>query len=252
MQSLESSDIKGVVLTVDDALYVRAAVKKALEPRGFTVLQASDGHHARSLLESYHGELSLIFLDIVMPRMNGLEFLRSIREEGLNVPVVMLSAASSKKMLIECADLGISGFLAKPLVMDQIFSKVEEVLGIPMEADKKKVKRLLTIDMHDRSRSHVQDIMEDGDILCQFPDTADSFLECLEDLQYNAVMINVACFEPGSLQNLHDRLERADGSCRFLLYSSETSRLLTGGERRMADTCLTYPLSLEKIVEALT
>lgn len=251
MQGLQSSDTRGVILTVDDALYVRTAVKKALEPQGFTVLQASDGQHAQSLLESYQGELSLILLDIIMPRMNGLEFLRHIREEGLNVPVVMLSAASSKKMLLQCADLGISGFLAKPLVLNQIFTKMEEVLGIQMNVDEKKTQRLLVIDMHDRSRFQVQEMMQAVDIHCQFPDTADTFLDCLEELQYDAVMINVACFEPDSLQNLHDRIEKADASCRFLLYSSEVSRLLTGGERRMADSCLSYPLGLEKIMEAM-
>jgi len=246
-----SSNSKGTILTVDDALYVRTALKNALEPKGFHILQASDGSHAKSLLESYEGELSLILLDIIMPRMGGIEFLQYIRGEGLNTPVVMLSAASSKKILMECAGLGISGFLTKPLILEQVYEKVGEILNMDLQEAEPQDIRLLVMDTNSRSKPQISKILEASSYRSYFPECAESCMECVENLYYDAVLVNVVCVDANFVKELRSRLDTKEDGFRLILYSSEVSRFLTGGERRMADRCLPYPFGLEKLDETV-
>jgi len=118
------------VLIVDDEPNVRLMLQTALESVGYEVIEAGDGQAA---LEQLRGSRSspacdLILLDLLMPKMDGMELLRQLRAQGNIVPVVILTAHGSIPEAVEAMKLGAIDFLAKPLTPDALRRVVAEVI----------------------------------------------------------------------------------------------------------------------------
>ncbi|MCI9493036.1 MAG: response regulator transcription factor [Lachnospiraceae bacterium] len=99
------------VLIADDEKEIRDLLRLYLEKDGYQVLEAEDGRAAVSILEKE--EVDLALLDIMMPKMDGYQVLKRIRE-GSNIPVMVLSAKSQDADKILGLDLGADDYLAKP------------------------------------------------------------------------------------------------------------------------------------------
>src|SRR5437588_6922704 len=99
------------VLVVDDEPIVRDVVVKYLENAGFDTLEAQDGLAARALLEQKTP--TAIVLDLMMPRMDGLELCRWIRGRS-DVPVIMLPALGEEADRIVALELGADDYVTKP------------------------------------------------------------------------------------------------------------------------------------------
>ena len=110
-------------LIVDDSRTTRQMVMAALKQTGlaeFTFTEADDGIHA---LDQYQdGHTQLLFVDMNMPRMNGLEFIRKLRTQHKNCPpAVMITGESSTDKLTEAMhETGIDAFLLKPVDRDRL------------------------------------------------------------------------------------------------------------------------------------
>ena len=110
------------ILLVDDDRDIRETLQELLEQEGHHVVTARNGVEALALARSEHP--AVILLDLFMPVMDGLEFRRVQREdpELAPSPVVVVSAAAGMEGKI--AELGVAGFLEKPLRIDQLFETV--------------------------------------------------------------------------------------------------------------------------------
>ena len=127
-----SQDASGgarAVLIVEDDRFLRRACEVSLRQRGFTVLSAPDGEAA---LEIIRGELpGLVLLDLLMPRMSGLELLRRLRadERTRTLPVLVLSNSSREEDMAELGSLGITAYLVKAnLSLEQLGETVKQLL----------------------------------------------------------------------------------------------------------------------------
>jgi CheY-like chemotaxis protein len=109
------------VLVVEDEEDLREMVRDALELNGYTVVTASDGHDALGKLAGIE-RLCLIILDLLMPGMNGWDFVEVLRKraELAAVPVVVQSSAPGR------APVGVARVLQKPVVFEQLLSVVRE------------------------------------------------------------------------------------------------------------------------------
>lgn len=103
------------VLVVDDDRVARSELCELLDQLGYDTVEADDGAKAQVALACHR--VSLIFLDLRLPYMNGREFLRRIAAEGasLPAPVVVLSGHSDTWDRVSCKGLGVSAFLRKPI-----------------------------------------------------------------------------------------------------------------------------------------
>ena len=119
------------VLVVDDTKNIRMLLKKCLEFEGYTVSTASDGNAALDIISKER--FDLIFLDVRMPEISGTEVLRSIREMGVNTPVVMITAFGTVKNAVDCTQLGAVAYLQKPFTENKIKQVLEEVLHFKTE-----------------------------------------------------------------------------------------------------------------------
>lgn len=101
------------VLLVEDDRFLRRACEKSLRQQGFTVSTAADGEEA---LEASRSELpDLILLDLLMPKLSGLEVLRALRadENTRAIPVIVLTNSSKETDVREVETLGVAGYLVK-------------------------------------------------------------------------------------------------------------------------------------------
>lgn len=116
---------KATILVVDDEPHVVRLVKANLESSGYRVLTAGDGEQGLRLVESESPDL--VILDIMLPRMDGYEACRRIREFS-PVPVIMLTARSAEVDLVHGFEAGADDYLTKPFAVSELLMRVRAVL----------------------------------------------------------------------------------------------------------------------------
>ena len=96
-----------------------------------TLHEAKNGEEALKFLEDKSNMPDLILLDLNMPKISGIEFLKIIKtnEELLHIPTVILTTSSNQADLIECYKTGMSGYVLKPLKYEDYVKKIEKVLA---------------------------------------------------------------------------------------------------------------------------
>jgi DNA-binding NtrC family response regulator len=115
------------ILIVDDEPAARYGLRRALEAR-YRVVEADSAAAARSLLASEKPDLLL--LDVVMPGEDGLSFLRWLRQEGHEIPVLMLSALDTAKTAVDALQLGAADYLVKGFELDELRARVANLLKL--------------------------------------------------------------------------------------------------------------------------
>jgi two-component system, sensor histidine kinase and response regulator len=111
-----------LILLADDKADLRRNIAEALEFEGFDVLQASDGQEAMSMMQSL--KPSLIVTDLLMPIMDGFDFIREIRsDESLAcVPILVFSAMPEEENRKKALDLGANEFINKPSTLEEFLN----------------------------------------------------------------------------------------------------------------------------------
>ena len=114
------------ILIVEDEKSLALRVEKVLESERYRVEVAYDGAEAleRALTEEY----DLIILDILLPKINGLQILEEIRQEGLRVPVLLLTAKGNVEDKVQGLDAGADDYLAKPFAIPELTARVRSLL----------------------------------------------------------------------------------------------------------------------------
>jgi DNA-binding response OmpR family regulator len=113
------------VLVVDDEQIVRDVVTSYLEREGYRTLEAADGEAARRFLEQ--GEPNLVVLDVMLPKIDGLELCRWIRSRS-DLPVIMLTAREEETDRIVGLELGADDYVTKPFSPRELVARVRTVL----------------------------------------------------------------------------------------------------------------------------
>jgi DNA-binding response OmpR family regulator len=118
------ADVRKRVLIVDDERAILTVLGIKLRVSGYDVMTASNGEEALYLVKSMRPDIML--LDVIMPGMDGFEVLQKVRAVS-ELPVIVISAKpeNARKAL----SLGANDFLAKPLDVDEVVTKIEELLG---------------------------------------------------------------------------------------------------------------------------
>ena len=126
---MDTSDYK--ILAADDDRIVRRIVVAKLSGLGYDVTQAEDGQEALRLLEGGYVP-DLLITDSLMPRMTGLELVRSIRSSPnsalARLPVIMLTSRQGEHDVIEGLQTGLDDYVTKPFSPDELAARVRSVL----------------------------------------------------------------------------------------------------------------------------
>lgn len=114
------------ILVIDDTKNIRMLLTKCLEHEGYQVETASDGLEALDMLSK--DKYDLTFLDIKMSKLSGTEVLKSIREMGIDTPVIIITAYATVKNAVECTKLGAVTYLQKPFTAEKIRTVLSELM----------------------------------------------------------------------------------------------------------------------------
>jgi two-component system, chemotaxis family, chemotaxis protein CheY len=123
-------------LVIDDEPFMLKLVTRLLEEFGAkTILSAENGAEGLEVLKASHGNIDLVICDLEMPTMNGFDFVRNLRPSPdiLNpqVPVLILTGHAYQESLQEAVELGIHGFLAKPVSRAALESRIVSAVTSP-------------------------------------------------------------------------------------------------------------------------
>lgn len=113
------------VLIVDDSSTMRKIITRSIRQAGLTVdgiIEAGDGIEGLHALEG--NEVGLILSDINMPNMDGLEFVKKLRERGISVPIVMITTEGGEDVIREAMASGASGSIRKPFTPQQLLENL--------------------------------------------------------------------------------------------------------------------------------
>ena len=124
------------ILVVDDEKFIRDLICRLLMDIGYkSLIEAEDGQEALRTLMTHKSNIGLVILDIEMPKVSGVEFLRLVRTNpsspNKNVPVVMLTGHSNMESLMEVAKFGIHGFLTKPVSKSNLEKQIKRAMTSP-------------------------------------------------------------------------------------------------------------------------
>lgn len=115
------------VLVIDDDVNIRVMLKDMLERKGYVVGAAKDGRQGLEFVEKT--TYDLIVLDIKMPYVTGLDFLKELKQVRPNIPVLMITGEADSEKVKEAARHGVKGFLLKPFKPDELYSRVSACLA---------------------------------------------------------------------------------------------------------------------------
>jgi two-component system, OmpR family, response regulator MprA len=116
------------VLVVDDEPALREALKRALTVEGYQVDLAGDGEDALGRMSDPDTRPDAVVLDIMMPRMDGLEVCRRLRASGDRVPILILTARDTVSDRVEGLDAGADDYLVKPFALEELLARIRALL----------------------------------------------------------------------------------------------------------------------------
>jgi two-component system, OmpR family, response regulator AdeR len=202
-----------LILVVEDELELAEIIEAYLRREGYQTERASDGKRALELYRS--AKPDLVLLDIMMPKLNGLEVLKTIRQDG-QTPVIMLTARAEDDDKLLGLELGSDDYIIKPFNPREVVARVKAVLrrsGQKLESD---ILRLGNLEIH---KEHIQ-VFVSGEVLELTP-TEFRILLCLAETPgrvFNRLeLLEVALPESEALErvvdthlkNLRKKLENA-------------------------------------------
>ncbi len=114
------------ILVVDDESRMRKLVRDFLVRKGYEVLEAGDGSEALDIFYE-RNDIALVILDVMMPKMDGWQVCRMIRNDS-RVPIIMLTARADEKDELQGFDLGVDEYISKPFSPKILVARVEAIL----------------------------------------------------------------------------------------------------------------------------
>ncbi len=122
------------LLVVEDEEQLAQSLKKALEREGYTVDYITDGEAAVQRIDLYRDDYDLIILDLMMPKKDGFEICKEVREKNIKIPVLVLTARFSIDDKVKALNLGADDYLVKPFSLQELIARIRALLRRPPEA----------------------------------------------------------------------------------------------------------------------
>lgn len=110
------------VLMIEDEIYMAEAIKQVLRKHHYSVDLAHDGEYGLDC--AITGIYDLIILDIMLPKLDGIEVLRRLRAEGITIPVILLTARDAPEEKVQGLDNGADDYLAKPFYTGELLARI--------------------------------------------------------------------------------------------------------------------------------
>jgi len=118
------------ILVVDDSEMMRSIVKQAIQDNAPSTdavfLEANDGQEALDQIGA--SPVDLVLLDWNMPRLDGLSFVKKVRGDGNNVPIIMITSITDQEKIMEAGKAGVNSYLEKPVRGVKLWEQIKEFI----------------------------------------------------------------------------------------------------------------------------
>ncbi len=114
------------ILIVEDEPQMQAGLRDNLEFEGYEVEIAGDGESGLEMIVA--GNYHLVLLDVMLPKMSGMDVCRQVREKGLKIPIIMLTAKGEEIDKVLGLELGADDYVAKPFSLRELLARIKAVL----------------------------------------------------------------------------------------------------------------------------
>ncbi len=177
------------LLLVDDEPDFLESMEFCLRPKGYLVKLASGGEEALKIIKAEPPDI--VFLDIDMPQMDGLETLRQIREFNKEIPVVMVTGYPYSKYVVEADQLGISGFLPKDADISEMTRMIETLLKRHRDLPGGHPEKVLVVDDDQEVRSSIEKILTRKGYQVTTVSSGHQALEEITKASFNLVLLDM-------------------------------------------------------------
>jgi len=116
-----------LVLVIDDAAFSRRMIRKFLQVDGYEIIEATNGREGLEMV--YKHQPKCVLADLLMPDMNGFEFLQALQDEGLKIPTIIISADIQEGARSQSYNLGAVNFINKPPKEQELREVVQQVIN---------------------------------------------------------------------------------------------------------------------------
>jgi len=128
------------VLIIEDDLKLAQMLKTALKKEGISADYLTDGEQGERRIELHHSDYDLVILDLMLPGKEGDQICKGVREKGISIPILVLTAKSSVDNKISLLDLGADDYMVKPFSLKELFARVRALSRRPEKSLPKEIK----------------------------------------------------------------------------------------------------------------
>ena len=129
--SIAVPGVRPTILVTDDAPDTRLILTRTLEFENYGIIEASTGEEA--LNKAMVHQPDLIILDLMLPRINGFQVMKQLKDLGIGPKVCVISSTDNEKSIRQALDLGAADYIIKPVFPDAIIHKVKQIIGEPIQ-----------------------------------------------------------------------------------------------------------------------
>ncbi len=118
-------EAKRTILVVEDEEKIREGLKDFLEFQNFAVTTATDGQQAEALAAAQ--SFDLILLDLMLPKISGQQLCKTWRQQGLNTPIIMLTAKGAQEDRVAGLEMGADDYITKPFSLEELLARIRAI-----------------------------------------------------------------------------------------------------------------------------
>jgi len=226
------------ILVVDDLRSIRLTLGGILEDKGHNVVTVEDGYQAIAAVKSKH--FDVIFMDIKMPGINGVQTFREIKKVDPKAAVVMMTAYSVEDLVKEALEEGAYAVVYKPFEIDKIVALIGELL--------QEKTLILVVDDQFGDRETLKAILEDkGYRVATAADGAEA-IRMVKEKHYDIIFLDVKLPGIDGVETF-EQVRQIDPKAVVIMMTGYTEeellrKAISGG----AYTCLYKPFDMEKVI----
>ena len=156
------NEVKHTILLAEDDPHLGQILRIYLEGRGFKVILAADGIEAVQKV-LVHEQVSLVLLDVMMPRKDGFQVARELREKGVQLPIIFTTAKTMQTDILEGFRLGADDYITKPFTMEELLARINAVLLRAYKGESKKARDMSNCKVGSYHFDHTRQILKWND-----------------------------------------------------------------------------------------
>ena len=226
------------ILVVDDLRSIRLTLGGILEDKGHNVVTVEDGYQAIEAVKRTH--FDIIFMDIKMPGINGVQTFREVKKIDPGAAVVMMTAYSVEDLVKESLEEGAYAIVYKPFEIDKIVVLIEELLG--------EKTLILVVDDQFGDRETLKTILEDKGYKVATARDGTEAIKLVRERHYDIIFLDIKLPDMNGVETFEQVKEIDPGAAVIMMtgYTEEdlVKRAISGG----AYTCIYKPFDMEKVI----